>query len=148
MCMAAIGILGGVISGLGAMQQANAAAASHKANADMERRQAAIERTAGSFKAQRQQDQVDRVAGQQRAAIGGSGISLTSGSAEDIVSETAEEGALDVAAIRWNSGLAGDNYTYKSKISDMNAKSAKSSAPLAFITPVIGSVARYQSSFG
>lgn len=163
MCGPILGLVGGVMSGIagamGAQSQAAEyaqAAENHKAQAALERRQASIERTAGSYKAVKQQETVDRVLGSQRAAIGGSGISLSSGTAEDVISETAEEGAMDVAAIRWNSSLSGENQMYQSRISDMSAfgasqasKRAAKAAPLAFLTPVVGAVAKFgESAFG
>ena len=151
MCLPAIapifGLIGSVVSGIGAMQQAKAAAASEQAQADARRRQALIDQDSGAYKAQQQQRQVDRVLGKQRAGFLSSGISL-SGSATDVIEESAMEGALDVAAIRWISQVSADNERYNAKINDMNAKNAKASAPIAFLTPVLSGVAKFGESFG
>lgn len=147
MCVAALSIIGGFISGIGAMQQANAAAESEKAQAEARRRQAIIDQDSGAYKAKQQQRQVDRVLGKQRAGFLSSGIAL-SGSASDVIDESTMEGALDVAAIRWNSQLSADNERYNAKINDMNAANAKAAAPIAFITPVLSGVAKFGSSFG
>ena len=147
MCVAALSIIGGLISGVGAMQQANAAAESEKAQAEARRRQATIDQDSGAYKAQQQQRNVDRVLGKQRAGFLSSGIALT-GSASDVIDESTAEGALDVAAIRWNSQLSADNERYNAKINDMNASNAKAAAPIAFLTPVLSGVAKFGSSFG
>lgn len=149
MCLptAVFGLIGSVVSGIGGAMQAQQQAANHQAQAALQRRQAAIETEAGSYKAKQQQGQVDRALGQQRAAMAASGLAL-SGTPGDIIAESAAEGALDVAAIRWNSDLASENLRYEAKISDQNAKSAKSAAGISFITPIIGGVARFGESFG
>src|SRR5690606_17957581 len=110
--------------------------------AKLERRQAMIEREAGSFKGKKQQDQVSRALGQQRAAYAASGLSLVSGSPQLVIEETAEEGALDVAAIRYNSGLQEQTHQLNAKVHDMNAKAAGQAAGFALLTPIIGGVAK------
>ncbi len=151
MCLPVIApILAGVVSGVGAAMGAKAQQAQADANAALNERQAKIETETGAYKAQRTQDQVDRTLGAQRAGFAANGVAL-SGSAEDVVMDSAEEGALDVAAIRWNSRLASDNFKYQAKIDKMNSKIASKAAPLAFIAPVIGGIgqgiASYQSDF-
>lgn len=147
MCVAVLGILGGVLSGIGAMAQANAAAANAEAQAKMQERQALIERTTGAYKAERQAEKIKQIEGNQRANYAASGLALT-GSPQDIIEDSATQGALDIAAIRWNSRLNADNLNYSAKVSRMNASNARAAAPIAFLTPVIGSVARFGGSFG
>lgn len=147
MCMMALGLIGSVVSGVGAAMGAQAQAQSHRAAAEAQRRQANLETMSGSYQSQRKQEQVDRVIGQQRAAYASSGIALTGGAA-DTIQDSATEGALDVAAIRWGSGMQAQTHEYNARIEDMNAKSAQRSAPIAFLTPVLGGVARFGSSFG
>lgn len=146
MCVAVLGILGGVVSGIGAAMGAKAEAASLEAQAAFKDRQAGIEKQVGAYKAARTQDQVDRTLGSQRAGFAANGIS--GGSVEDTIDDTATEGALDVAAIRWNSNLAADNLKYQAKMDRMNAKTTRRSASLAFIAPVLGSVAQFGGEFG
>lgn len=146
MCLPAIiGIAGGVVSGIGAAMGAKAEAAGLEAQADFKQRQAGIELQTGAYKASRTQDQIDRTLGAQRAGFAANGVS--GGSVMDTIDDTATEGALDVAAIRWNSNLASDNLKYQAKIDRMNAKTTKRSAALAFISPVLGSVAQFGGEF-
>lgn len=147
MCVAAIGLIGGVLSGIGALAQANAAAANETAQANMKDRQALIERNTGAYKAERLAERVRQVEGNQRANYAASGLALT-GSAGEVIEDSATQGALDIAAIRWNTQLTADNLGYEAKINRMNAKNAKASGPIAFLTPVLGSVAKFGTSFG
>jgi len=139
-------IIGGIVAGVGAAMGAAAQAASAKGQAAMDRRQADIEQKTGAYRADRTQDDVNRTLGAQRAGFAANGVGLT-GSPADTISDTAEEGALDVAAIRWNSKLQQDNYNYKAKLDDMNAKQASMAAPIAFLSPTINGIATYQSQF-
>lgn len=147
MCLpAVVGVLGAVVSGVGAAMGAKAEAASLDAQADFKDRQAKMEVEAGEVEGRRIKGQVDRVSGAQRAGFAANGIALT-GSAEDVLIDSAEEGALDVATVRWNSRLASDNLKYQAKIDRMNAKTARRSAPLAFAAPVLGGLASYGGDF-
>ena len=140
-------IIGGVISGIGAAMGAMSAKAQAQGQAAMDRRQAGIEAQTSAYKADRTQDDINRTTGQQRAGFAANGVGL-SGSAADTIADTTEEGALDVAAIRWNSKLTQDNLKYKAKLNDMNAKQAGMAAPIAFLSPVISGIGTYSSSFG
>lgn len=147
MCVpAVVGILGGVVSGVGAAMGAQAQAASLEGQANFKDRQALMETQAGAYKAQRTQDEVDRTLGAQRAGFSANGVGLT-GSAADVIVDTAEEGALDVAAIRWNSQLASDNLRYEAKMDRMNAKTTRRSAPIAFLAPTLSGIASYGGEF-
>lgn len=139
-------IIAGVVSGIGAVMGAKSQQAGLEASADFKDRQSALEREAGAQKANQVQGQVSRTLGAQRAGFAASGVGLT-GSAADTILDSAEEGALDVATVRWNSALASDNLKYDAKIDRMNAKSAGRAAPLAFLAPVISGTAQYASEF-
>lgn len=140
-------IVAGVISGIGSAMGALQTRAQHKANEALNKRQALIETATSSYEVQRKQEELQRLAGSQRANSIANGLSLV-GSPADIIEDSATEGALDVAAIRWNSGLKSDNLRYQAKVDSMNARSAGMAAPIAFLAPVISGVAEYRSSFG
>lgn len=148
MCIAALaGLAGAVVSGIGAAQQAKTQQASLNAQAAMQKREQTVEQNAAKYEADRTQDKIARTLGAQRAGFVASGVGL-SGSAADVLDDTATEGGLDIAAIRWNSKLKQDKLGYEAKISKMNADAAGRSAGLAFIAPVIGGVAKFAGSFG
>lgn len=140
-------IIGGVISGIGAVMGAKAQSDSLKAQSRFEARQADLERMSGSIKATRQREQVDRILGQQRAGFAANGVAMD-GSAFDVAADTEREGDLDVQSIRWNSQIASDNLKYKSEVSKANAKAVSKQIPISFMTPVISGLAQYGQSFG
>ncbi len=147
MCYAALGLIGAVVSGIGAASQASQQAANQRANAQMQREQARQTIDAASLDAQRKQKEVNQVLGRQRSGYLSSGVAL-SGTPSSVIEESAAEGAMDVAMIRYNAGRSAANTRYAARVSDMNAENASKSAPLAFISPVIQGVAKYGQSFG
>ena len=140
-------IVAGIVTGIGAAMQASSAKAGHEADRKMQERQETIERNRGAYQAQRKADEVTRVQGSARAGFVANGLALD-GSATDVLTDSATEGALDVAAIRYGADLEADNANYRSKVAGMNAKSAGAAIPFAFAAPVINGVARYSSQFG
>lgn len=139
MCIGtAMAVAGGVVQGIGAASQAKAQGASYEAKAAGEERQAKLEIETGKYEAARTEDTVLRTVGAQRAGFAANGLS--GGSVTDVITDTNTEGQLDVEAIKWNANLKADNAKYDAKVSRMNADSAKSSAGIAFLTPIFGAV--------
>lgn len=147
MCMPVLGLIGSVVSGIGAKASADQEAANYRSQAAAQRRQAGIITTTGAYQAQRKQEEIDRNLGSTRAAYGASGIAL-SGSAADVLDESATEGALDVAAIRWNAGMEADTQRHNARVSEASAKAAKRAGTIGLITPIISGVAKFGSEFG
>lgn len=141
-------IIGAVISGAGAAMGAMNQSAAYKAEQKIQERQALIERQQGAYESQRTREDVDRTLGAARAGFAANGLDITYGSPADTLIDSEEEGALDVAAIRYNTRLKSDTSRYKAAVAGMNAKAAGSAAPIAFLSPVISGVAKYASSFG
>lgn len=150
MCLAIIGAIAGlagsVVSGAAAASAAQQQAENDRAIAKQHERQAEINVQTGVYEAARTKDVVRRTIGAQRAGYSANGIALE-GSAAEVIDDTAREGALDIAAIRWNSDLKADNDKYAAKISRINANSAERSAGAAFLAPVLGGIARFGNSF-
>lgn len=139
-------VVGAIVSGIGSVIGLAGQMAQAKAQEQLNKRQAQIETATGSYEAQRTTEQVQRTLGAQRAGNVANGVAL-SGTTADAIEESAREGALDVAAIRWNSGLKADNLRYEAKIDKMNAGIAGAAMPFAFLSPVIGGLAKIESSF-
>jgi hypothetical protein len=139
MCLPALGLIGGIISGIGAMAQASAQAATHDANAQLQERQNQIQIMSGAYKAQAKERENKIAAGEQRAAFASNGIAL-SGTPSLVIQESVEEGALDVQAIRWGARLEGDNSLYQKEIELMNKKAAKTAGIIGFLTPIVGAL--------
>ena len=145
MCMAAIGILGGVIQGIGAMQAAQAQAAQYKAQSRALKVQAQGERNVGSYESIRAQERGDLAVSKNITGFAAKGLDITSGTPQDVILDSATEVALDVKTIRANATVQSNKTDYEAKIAQMNAKAAKKAAPLAFIAPVLSGIG---SAFG
>lgn len=135
------------VSGMGAFMGAQQQAAASEAQAEAAEVRAQQEHQAGAFKAARAGDQFARIGGQQRAAVAEGGLAQ-SGSAVDVADDTASEADLDIATILWNSNAAATNSRNAASIHRANAKSARRSAPISFLSPILGNAARFPSAFG
>lgn len=135
-------LIGGVLEGIGGFSTSMNNAAQYDMQAAGYERDIAAETETSAYEIARTQDEVDRGAGRQRAGFAANGIAL-SGSAADVLHETAIEGALDVEAIRWNSDVKIGNLKYAQKVAKYNAKTERAAAPLRFISPVIGGIAKF-----
>lgn len=107
-----------LIGGMGAVQQAQATAASNRYNAQVQdmnatlsERQAkdALER--GADEEQRKRQQVQALLGQQQAAMAANGVDMSFGSPLDHLVDTSVMGELDALTIRTNS--ARESYDYR-----------------------------------
>lgn len=150
MCLMAIGpvigLIGSAVSGIGAAQDAGQQAANYDAQAKAQQRQAVVTEQIGQYEGTRQSEAVNRVLGSQRAGFAANGL-LLEGSPTDVIKDTATEGALDSAAIKWNAGMKADVSRYDARVSKMSANAARSSIPFAFLTPVLGGAARLAGAF-
>lgn len=139
-------LAGSVVSGIGAANQAQNEAASLDAQAAGKERDAASQKEATAYEVARTRETVERTFGSQRAGFAANGIAL-SGSALDVMNDTATEGELDLAAIKWNSDIKVDNLKYETSYLRTNAKVASDSAGMAFLAPVLGGVAKFAGAF-
>lgn len=146
MCGPALGLIGGLVSGIGSAMGAMQQAASLRAQSALYKRQAAMERDAGSYEAARKSEEARRAAGKQVAGFAANGFGL-SGSPGYVLNDTAEQYALDVGAIRYGAAVKSDNLTYQSKIASMNASAAAASAPFAFLSPVLSAASKIGTPF-
>lgn len=142
MCEATIMMAATVISGglqaYGQYEQGQAAyeAAKYQAqvernNATAERNKAIQERQKGEQEAAQKRREVARIIGQQRANVGASGVEM-SGSPLDVLTDTALQGALDVAMIRHNAEIkardrefTAQNFDAQSELTMMGGRAAR-----------------------
>lgn len=144
---AALGIAGGILSGIGGAMGLRAQARGYDAQAALQDRQAAMERESGAYEAQRTQDNLRRLLGKQMAGYAANGIAVDEGSALATITDSAREGALDIAAIRYGARAREANEKMGASISRMNASSARRAAPIAFLTPILNSATRIGGAF-
>lgn len=146
MCMAAMGLFGSIIQGMGAMQQADAQAAEYKARAAYNKRQATIERIKGAYESGRIREKGERVFAAQRASYSAAGVTLE-GTPTEVISDSVTQNELDVQAVKWGQTIAGQNFDYEAKINLMNAKAAKQAGFFAALSPILSGFSSLQGSY-
>jgi hypothetical protein len=137
MCPPVLAIVGALTTAASSIASGMAQSNAAQANADLQRRQALIETMAGQREANRKSEQVDQFTSRQRASYAASGV-LIDGSPTDVIADTRREGQLDVAAIEWNARLKSGNLNHQAKISDMQAKQARTGGFMGALAPIIG----------
>lgn len=140
MCVAAIGIIGGVVSAIGSLYAGQAQANAYKAEAKMQEYQAQSLSNAGAFESARKGQENERLTGSQVTAIAASGGDL-SGSGLDVIKDSRTEGEMDKALIRANMQQKSDMSRYQASISKMNAKAAKTGSMISAGAGLINSFA-------
>jgi len=147
MCGPELLIAGSVIQGMGAFMGAQAQAQSAKMQSQALERRAEQQYTAGALRQGQAKRQAARVGGQQRAAFAEGGLG-SGGSAFDVAMDTANEADMDLAMISYNARAQADQSRFESSIMQANARSARRSAPFAFLSPILSGAARFPDAFG
>lgn len=129
--LAGAAIAGGVVSGIGGYNQHMTNATNYTMQANGLERDIGAEKMASAYEIASTRREVQKTLGSARAGYAANGLAL-SGSAAEVLDDTAIEGELDIAAIRWNSDVKVGNLQYQQKVARANAKAEKSAAPLAF----------------
>lgn len=147
-------------SGIGAMRQGQATAASANYQAQVARNNAVIaqqnadaERAAGHSKEQRHRMEVKRVIGEQLAAQGASGFDVNTGSAVDVRAGTAGIGELDALTIRYNADLKARDFEnqkrgflHEAEMKEAEASAAKKAGMLQMATTFLGGSSKIASA--
>ncbi len=131
--VAAIG--GGVLSGIGQWNQHNTNATNYTMQANGLQRDIDAEKQASAYEIAGTRTAVQKTLGSARAGYAANGLAL-SGSAAQVLDDSAIEGELDIAAIRWNSDVKVGNLKYSQKVARSNARAERSAGPLAFFGSV------------
>lgn len=148
------GLASAAVGAVGAIQQGNAAAASANYNAKVNennnilaQRAAEDARKRGEVEAQEHNRKVSALRGKQTAMMAANGLDVTSGSPLDILTDTAQMGALDTQTIRNNAereGLGyeaqGMNFRAEAGLNRMQAKSAKQAGMIGAFGSVVSGV--------
>ncbi len=141
MCGPMMGMLGGAMSAMGSIMQGNAQAASLKAQAAFNKRQADAEYIKGSVDVGKLSRESERVTGAQEAGYAAAGIEGQT--VADTTHSSRKEIEMDKMSIRFGRDLAVGNFQYQAKINLMEAKQAKQAG---FINALTGMV-KLGSSF-
>lgn len=129
----------GSLLGAGAEKAAGDANAAIQANnADLARYAAQDALRRGALDEQALKQRIGQIIGSQRAAYGGGGIALDSGTALDIGLDTARTGAIDVATIRLNAANEAWGYRQRAKAQDYQSSLSKKSGTQAALGSLLG----------
>lgn len=131
-------LIGGIISAVGTLASASAQAASYRAQSQYAQRQAQMEQQKGAYEAARLNDQTTRRIDQMRSQYLSSGIAL-SGSALDVIGDSAAEASLDEQVVKYGAQVRSDNYAFESKLANMNARNAMAGGFIGALSPIISS---------
>lgn len=146
-----IGVLtaaGSIYSGMAQGAAADGQAAAYNAEKKAMKYQAQSEANAGSYESAIKQDEGKRFVGKQVTALAASGVDVSSGSAGDIITDTASNFNMDVAAIRHNWQDKANLSGYSSKIAKLNAQTAKQNGKMARIGGAIQGVTDMAKAVG
>ena len=116
-------LIGAGVSAAGSIASASAQSASYKAQAAYADRQAQMAAEKGNYDAAIQTRANDRKLASMRGQYLSGGVAL-SGSALDVLQESATQASLDEQAIRYGAQVQSDNYRFQSGLARSNAKSA------------------------
>lgn len=143
----ALQMVGGLVGAQGAMQKAEAEAEADNFNAEVADRNRHIigQQTMQAVKDQRQTNRRDFHT--IRALYGAAGVDM-SGSALDVMHDTAIEQELDVSRIKYKGKLARIEEKDKATLDRMGAQSALEAGKISAISSVISGLSGAVSSFG
>ena len=141
MCVAAagavLGVIGSVASAVGTIAgaQAQANAAEYREKQEALLAQDAIERGKQAEQAQRRK--ASALAGRQKAVMASSNIDLGSGSALQIIGDTAQLGELDAQVIRGNSKRESQYHMVNSELAGMEADAARTAGGIGAFSSLL-----------
>lgn len=161
MCGMVLGLISSVIGAFGQMQQANAAAAAAKFNAQISEMNAQIAEDAakdeldrGAREEQKHRMKVGMLRGNQRVAMAANGVDLGSGSPAEVLFDTAYAGEMDSLGIRvdtnvaaYNRRVQAVNYRAQAQLYRMEAKAARTGGMLGALGTLTGGIGKFASSF-
>ena len=131
--------IGAGVSAAGSVASGVAGYQSSKAQAEYADRQATMERQKGAYEASRLRDRNNRELAGMRGQYLSSGIAL-SGSAADVLQDSATEASLDEQAIKYGAKVRSDNLMFESGL-------ARSNANMSMVGGILGGVGALASGF-
>lgn len=135
----ALAVVSGVVSAIGAVTQANAAADASDYNAAVNERNAQIAKNKGVAEEAAKRRETRRVLGKSRAAIGASGLQAV-GTPLAVLEETAAMGELDALTIRDNANKNQESYKMDANLDRMRAKAERQKGMFGAAGALLGGV--------
>jgi hypothetical protein len=126
MCDAvSLAVIGGVVGAAGSLYGGMQQGAAYDDQAAFAARQAMLEGQAGAYEAERLRAQGTRALAGKRQQYVSSGIDPSSGSAREVIEDSAREAALDEQAVLFGAKLRADNRRFEARLARSNAQSAR-----------------------
>ena len=135
--MMVLGVIGGVISAVGAITQAQAAANAAEYNQKVNERNAQAALAQGAAEAERVQRTNAQKLGALRAAFGDAGVAFE-GSALNIFEDSATEAELDVRRVRYSAQVRSTGFADQAVLDGMEAKAASTAGILGAASAFVG----------
>jgi len=142
-----LAVIGGIASAGGQLYSASAQSASYKSQAAYADRQAEMTAQKGNYDANQQARQNDRQLANIRGQYLSSGIALT-GSATDVLQDSATQASLDEQSIRYGAQVESDNYRFQGALARSNAKSAMTGGYLGALATGVNSLSNANPTAG
>lgn len=143
---AVLAIVAAGISAYSAVEQASAAEDAAKYNATVARNNAAAAAAQSSVEAGRARNRSRRLIAAQKTQFAKSGGTL-SGSAIDVLYDTAIQAETDALSIEYRGAIGGNNHTAESRLQSMMAKNAKASVAPAVTGSILGGLSGAAGSY-
>lgn len=149
LAVASIGtsLVGGVMQGAAAQQQANAQAAASESRALMLEQQQKINQERGSYKRRKTMQRYRQVLSQNRAEAADRGLAET-GTVIDIENTNAREAGDQLAMQQFNTRAENANLDFEARQAKRDAASYRRAGKSAFGTAVVGSFAQGFTTLG
>lgn len=137
---AGLSVVGGLVGAAGSLESGKQQAAGYEDQAAFADRQSVLERQAGAYERSRLQSRNDRALGSMKQQYVSAGIDASSGSAREVIEDSAREAALDEEAILYGATIRADNQRFTARLARRNAQAARTGATFNAISSVIGGV--------
>lgn len=137
MASQSLAIISGFVGGIGALQEAGARSQAAEYNAEVAARNALAVREQTRSTIIDKTVETRRQLGQLRAAYGANGM-MFSGSALDVLEDSATEASYDVAKMKYVGRLKEIGYQDERKLARMERKAVRTAGYMGFATNVLG----------
>jgi hypothetical protein len=134
----ALAIVGGVVGAAGSLYGGMQQGAAYDDQAAFADRQAMLEGQAGAYEAARLRTHHARALSGTRQQYSSSGIDPNSGSAREVIEDSAREAALDEEAVLFGAKLRADNQRFEARLARSNANSARTGGVLGGLGNLLG----------
>ncbi len=138
----ALAIAGGVAGAAGSLYGGFQQGAAYDGQGAFAERQAMLEGQAGAYERERLKTRDTRALAGMRQQYSSAGIDPNSGSAREVMADSAREAALDEEAVLFGAKLRADNQRFEARLARSNAQEARIGGVLGAFSDVLGGFTR------